>query len=199
VAQGKRAAAAVDAFLAGGAPSARRVELNVRSKTPAKEDLVDWLCRPHDTGPPRINVAADLQLEDIQNEAARCLGCDCMKRDGCLLRRYAEDLGIARAPSAGDGRTPQRHLVGPDVYLEPGKCINCGICVGLGEALGEPNGMTFLHRGFDTRIDLPTGTEPANGLRVSARRCIDACPTGALLDAQTLQIDHCSACMDSCD
>lgn len=198
VAQGKRAAAAIDAFLAGGVQSARLAEFNVRTKTPAKADLVEWLCRPHDTDAPRLDVEADLQLDDIQGEAARCLGCDCMKRDGCLLRQYAAQYDVVRTPAVGDRRTPERHAVGPEVYLEPGKCINCGICVGICEAVGEPNGMTFLHRGFDTRIDLPIGTDPANGLRVSARRCIDACPTGALLDAQHLQGNLCTMCPDSC-
>ena len=61
------------------------------------------------------------------------------------------------------------------------ECILCGVCVQIAAELGEPLGLTFVGRGFDVRVDVPFGRSLADGLCRAARRCAEACPTGALV------------------
>jgi predicted molibdopterin-dependent oxidoreductase YjgC len=67
-----------------------------------------------------------------------------------------------------------------EVVYEPGKCITCGLCIGIAKAMNEPIGLTFVNRGFAVRVAPPLGRSLADALTVSAERCVEACPTGAL-------------------
>ena len=77
--------------------------------------------------------------------------------------------------TAGDPRYDH-----PEIEYHPALCIRCGICVQLSRQAGEPLGLTFIGRGFDTRVDVPFGDCLSDALRTPARRCAGACPTGAL-------------------
>jgi len=66
------------------------------------------------------------------------------------------------------------------VIYEPGKCIDCGLCIQVATEAGEELGLTFVGRGFDVRVAVPFEHSMAEGLKVTARRCVEACPTGAL-------------------
>jgi NADH dehydrogenase/NADH:ubiquinone oxidoreductase subunit G len=68
----------------------------------------------------------------------------------------------------------------PDVIYEPGKCIDCGICIETAAKAGERLGLTFVGRGFDVRVAVPFEASLAEGLREAAAQCVGACPTGAL-------------------
>ena len=68
----------------------------------------------------------------------------------------------------------------PDVIYEPGKCIDCGICIEIATQAGEQLGLTFVGRGFDVRVAVPFEATLAEGLRQAAAQCVAACPTGAL-------------------
>jgi NADH dehydrogenase/NADH:ubiquinone oxidoreductase subunit G len=68
----------------------------------------------------------------------------------------------------------------PDVIYEPGKCIDCGICIETASKAGEALGLTFVGRGFDVRVAVPFEATLAEGLRTAAAECVAACPTGAL-------------------
>lgn len=68
----------------------------------------------------------------------------------------------------------------PDVIYEPGKCIDCGICIQTAAKAGEDLGLAFVGRGFDVRVAVPFNRPLAEGLKTAARKCADACPTGAL-------------------
>ena len=73
-----------------------------------------------------------------------------------------------------------QHTQHPDVIYEPGKCIDCGICIQIASTLGEKLGLAFVGRGFDVRVAVPFGESLAEGLRIAAAECVKACPTGAL-------------------
>jgi ferredoxin len=126
------------------------------------------LARPRDGGRP-------------QEEAARCLHCDCRTPVSCKLRRYATTYG-AKPGARGTFERPPLQIVQrcAGVLFESGKCIRCGLCVEITRSAGEELGLTFVNRGFDVRVAVPLGGTLEQGLRISAQRCVEACPTGAL-------------------
>jgi len=117
---------------------------------------------------------------EAKSEAARCLHCDCRSAGECAFQHYAQvydaDPGRFRA-----ARQPFEQQIQPGgVIFEPGKCIQCGICVKLTEQAGEPLGLTFVGRGFNVRIAVPFNHTIEEGLQKVAAECVRHCPTGAL-------------------
>jgi len=83
-----------------------------------------------------------------------CLTCG--RNQNCELQTIAADFGLRR--SAG-------HVV-PDlpldattkaIVLDPRKCITCGRCIQVCQQIQNVWALSFLQRGFDTRI-APAGT-----------------------------------------
>lgn len=112
--------------------------------------------------------------------ADRCLRCACAKLDSCSLRELAEKFGANPKHFAGTPRETKIDDSHPDVILDEGKCISCGICIRLAADYHEALGMSFKGRGFDTRVGGPMGQPLAEALRVAGIAAAEACPTGAL-------------------
>jgi NADH dehydrogenase/NADH:ubiquinone oxidoreductase subunit G len=66
------------------------------------------------------------------------------------------------------------------VIFEPGKCIDCGLCIQIATVAKEPLGLTFVGRGFDVRVGVPFDRSLEEALGRVAAECIAACPTAAL-------------------
>ena len=117
---------------------------------------------------------------EAEREAGRCLHCDCRAKDGCKLRDYSALLGARPGKYRGARRPFEQHVHPQNVVYEPGKCINCGLCIQIAREMGEPLGLTFIGRGFDVRVSVPFDRPLAEGLERAAAACVEACPTGAL-------------------
>jgi len=123
-----------------------------------------------------------------RGEALRCLHCDCRKADDCKLRTYAQSLGAdpkryrsqRRSFVQYVGRGLTRNAGRGEVIYEPGKCIDCGICVRIASQYAEPLGLTFVGRGFDVQVAVPFDGTISEGLTTAAAACVQACPTGAM-------------------
>ena len=122
----------------------------------------------------------DLPEAQAGLEAERCLHCDCRKPEACKLRVYAGIYGAKATRYRGKRRPFVRDVRHPDLVFEPGKCINCGICVRLTEQLREELGLAFTGRGFDVRVAVPFDRSIEAGLTGTARKVVGDCPTGAL-------------------
>jgi NADH dehydrogenase/NADH:ubiquinone oxidoreductase subunit G len=68
-----------------------------------------------------------------------------------------------------------------DVLFEPGKCIDCGLCIQIASTAGEKIGLTFVGRGFNVRVAVPLDHSLADALHKVAAECVAACPTAALV------------------
>ena len=126
------------------------------------------------------DVCAGFTNGEAVSEAARCLHCDCRSAGACALQHYAQvyEADPSRFRAA---RQPFDQFIQPGgVIFEPGKCIQCGICVKLTEMAGEPLGLTFVGRGFTVRIATPFNETIEAGLQKVAAECVKHCPTGAL-------------------
>jgi len=175
VANGKEAAARAHAYLCGKAVAQAACDSRLGRISP--EEMPEYAA-------PRVSAEAlsrPRQSEKLSREAQRCLHCDCHKPVSCKLRQYATEYGAdpnayrgAERPSAD---RVSRH---GGVYFEPGKCIKCGLCVEITREAGEELGLTYVGRGFDTRVTVPFGAALEAGLRKAADACVEACPTGAL-------------------
>jgi ferredoxin len=118
--------------------------------------------------------------EEARAEALRCLHCDCRKADACLLRQQAQAYDARQARYKAERRRFVQQTQHPDVIYEPGKCIDCGICLQVAAQAGEKRGLAFVGRGFDVRVAVPFNESLAEGLKIAAAQCVWACPTGAL-------------------
>jgi ferredoxin len=125
-------------------------------------------------------VESGLSPDDAAREARRCMTCGCLKADGCTVRKLATEYDVDVYRFSGARRRFSQDISHPLVIYEPGKCICCDACVRIAAAAGEELGLTMIGRGFDVAVAVPFGKTLAEGLRATARRCAEACPTGAL-------------------
>ena len=84
----------------------------------------------------------------------------------------------------GQRRKFIQHIKHPEIIYEPGKCIDCGLCIQTAANTSEELGLAFIGRGFDVRVAVPFGRSMAQALKNSAHQCVNACPTGALAFAK---------------
>lgn len=181
VAEGKLAAQCIDAWLRGITLPDRRHKFETRLARLTAGELCDFCDGYPDTpGLDRSIPADDLSDEQAKHEAERCLNCDCEALDSCLLHHYAAMYHCDAHRFRGRERSFEGRIAGDGVVLELGKCILCGICVQLAREAEDAAGLAFLSRSMETRIGPPPGVTLDRALGSSARRCAEACPTGAI-------------------
>jgi NADPH-dependent glutamate synthase beta subunit-like oxidoreductase len=206
VADGKEAAVSIGQYLSGrlitGATRAFNTHIGKLKDGEIEKFIAGASKSPRVTPAQKDYGFTDEQARD---EAARCLHCDCRKAQTCKLRQYAHDYGARPARYKGERRAFVQHVqsrtngrldkdsalpdvqvggsgsIGAgDVIYEPGKCIDCGLCIQITSEAGETLGLTFIGRGFNVRVAVPFGRSIAEGLKRVAGKCVEACPTGAL-------------------
>jgi ferredoxin len=186
VAAGRRAALTMDQFLRSQTVSGEAHTVNVLLHDLSAEEV----SRLHAGASPARRAKLPAEVEggaergltetEARTEAGRCLDCDCGKRRDCLLRDLAARHGAAPGRHRGARREFRRDASHPEIVYESGKCIQCGRCLRVAEAAGEPLGLAFVGRGFSVRVAAAFDQQIALGLRAAGRRAAQVCPTGAL-------------------
>ncbi|MHB8900822.1 MAG: FAD-dependent oxidoreductase [Thermoguttaceae bacterium] len=181
VADGKEAAASIDHFLASGKPVSAEKPFSSRIGKLSGDELTAFIASgsllPRRL--PESNTGGFAPALAIE-QAGRCLHCDCRALSTCRLKRYAEMYGADPNRYKGERAVLVQNLQHSDVIYEPGKCINCGLCIEIATQAGEPLGLTFIGRGFDVRVGVPFDRSMQDALGRVARQCVEACPTAAL-------------------
>ena len=113
--------------------------------------------------------------------ASRCMQCDCGKKLGCALRAYAQEYEAHRDQyRTGARKRVTRTRYASGLVHEPGKCIDCGRCIGITAAEQIQPGLAFGNRGFDVTVKAPFNADMDAAMGCALDRCIAACPVGAL-------------------
>jgi ferredoxin len=194
VADGKEAAHAMSQYLAGKPITPVHRPFSSRILHDHDGDLPEFLTRAASlprrdaAGPPRDFLTLPIASQQSQ----RCLSCGCVAQGDCRLERYAALYG-AETHKYFDGRRAfvQVNRNGSVIY-EPGKCINCELCVQIAAEAQGALGLSFVGRGFDVRVGVPFNGTLEEGLGEVAAKCVAARPTGALYFSTVGQ--RCASC-----
>ena len=184
IADAKEAAVAVDQFLAGRTVAGVHPPFTTRIGKMEHDELVALAAETSQAargaGTMYSWSASGVEIADAAEQAARCLHCDCRALATCRLRQYAAMYHADPRRFKAARRHYEQDIRHADVLFEPGKCIDCGLCVQITAAGGEALGLTYIGRGFDVRIGVPLGHSAAEALTKVAAECVAACPTAAI-------------------
>jgi ferredoxin len=188
LADGKEAAVSIRQFVLGQTVTGPIKPFNTRMGRLQPDELQRLLVLVSaDAGVAPASPAQGFTVGEARKEARRCLHCDCRKPDTCQLRHLSQTYEAKPTRYQSGRRILELNSNHDQVIYEPGKCISCGLCVKITQAMGETLGLTFVGRGFDLRVAVPLEGDLAEALEKTARHCVDACPTGAL--AMKYEID----------
>jgi len=182
-AQGKTAAIEVDIFLKTHKPGRIHYKFHSAISHLFQSEYAEYLKEGivSRRTEPSAGIVKGFSDEEAMNEAKRCMHCDCRKPVTCKLRIYADQYHANRKRYMGiERRNLMKNIQHGFVVYEPEKCIKCGLCVEISKKEGENLGLTYMGRGFDVRIGVPFRENMSSALAVTATRCVEACPTGAL-------------------
>ena len=120
--------------------------------------------------------------EELADEAASCMHCDCRALEKCRLRDYCEEHEI---------KNPVRLRTGPPIVkkinkntglvFENAKCIKCGLCVRISTESTKNPSLCFTGRGFMSLISEPLSYGFEDLSMENIKKAVEVCPTGALM------------------
>jgi formate dehydrogenase major subunit len=211
IAEGRRSAYAVDAYLRGHDLSEIRTRQTLAEPQPEFLSIVPFTAEVKE---PRYRMRA---LEaDVRNrsyveyeipysraeavaESTRCLQCTCEAIGFCDLRRLGIEYGTTlqtlepqHHAGAGYRSVTENRFTGINhdyirddshafILREPSRCIDCGRCASVCAEVVGAACYDFMRIGFDTLVTTPLDMSLNDTPCVSCGRCAETCPTGALM------------------
>lgn len=193
VGAGRKAAVSIGQFLSGEDVKGEKVMFNSKmgELNEISEKLFEGVEKKARVEMPVIADAKRLttfkeietgySVENAREEAKRCLKCGCDAANDCKLRDYATRYGADQNYFGGERREYEVDKSHELVKMEFGKCINCGNCV---RACAEVKGLdvlSYVNRGFVTRMRAPFGKSLVNTACDGCGECVKVCPTAAVM------------------
>ncbi len=185
VADGKEAAAVIGRYLSSGVVTPTARPFSSRIGKVQGGEMSEFLAGAA-AGPRRDEIDFNLDVfstHDAAQQADRCLACGCAAHGNCRLERYAAMYEVDATKYQDGPRAVVQINRGGSVLYEPGKCINCEICIQIASESRSALGLSFVGRGFDVRVGVPFNGTMEEALGDLAAKCIAMCPTGALYNA----------------
>ena len=195
IADAKKAAASIDAYLYGEEVKYRKPYVVERDDITEKtfEDR-ERMCRPEI---PQLSaeerkgnfsevIPCGFTEEQAVAEASRCLECGCHDYFECKLIDYANQYDVHPYRFAGEKHTIEYEDDHPFIVRDPNKCILCGLCVRVCDEVVGVGALGLVNRGFDTVVMPNMGKSLADSGCISCGQCVSVCPTGALQERTTM-------------
>ncbi len=181
-ADGKEAAVSIDQYLSGRQVTGPQKPFSTRIGRLEEDELALYLAGASQSPrqDPAGGPAAGFAPEEAIEQSSRCMHCDCRGLHTCKLRQYSDLYRADPRRYKAERRPFRQDRQHARVIYEPGKCIQCGLCIEIARAAGEPLGLTFIGRGFDVRVGVPLDGSLREALQNAAADCVAACPTAAL-------------------
>jgi formate dehydrogenase major subunit len=211
IAEGRRSAYAVDAYLRGNDLSTIRTRQTLAEPQPEFLSIVPFTAELKE---PRYRLKA-LEAEarnhnyieyeipytrdEAMAESTRCLQCTCEAIGYCDLRRLGIEYGTTLRTlepqfhqGAGYRSVTENRFTGTNhdylrddshafILREPSRCIDCGRCANVCAEVVGAACYDFMRIGFDTLVTTPLDMSLNDTPCVSCGRCAETCPTGALM------------------
>lgn len=121
----------------------------------------------------------------LSNHPNDCLKCG--RNNNCELQTLVAEFGIRDESFQKFVKEIPKDSSTGTIELEPAKCIKCGRCVDVCQKQQDVWALSFLERGFQTRIspagDINLGESPC----VRCGQCSAHCPTGAIFEHDETQ------------
>ncbi len=211
VAEGRRAAYAVDAYMKGMDLDAIRTRQTLAEPQPEFLSIVPFtgeIKEPRYRMTPlpaeaRNDSYIEYELpytrEAAMAESTRCLQCTCEAIGFCDLRRLGIEYGTTLQTlepqyhqGAGYRSVTENRFTGINhdyirddshafILREPSRCIDCGRCANVCAEVVGAACYDFMRIGFDTLVTTPLDMSLNDTPCVSCGRCAETCPTGALM------------------
>jgi len=211
VAEGRRAAYAMDAYLQGLDLEEIRTRQTLAEPQPTFLSIVpftDEVKEPRyrlKAMPPEVRNKNYLEYEipysqaEAMAESKRCLQCTCEAIGYCDLRRLGIEYGTTlqtlepqHDAGAGFRSATENRFTGLNhdyirddshafILREPSRCIDCGRCAQVCMEVVGAACYDFMRLGFDTLVTTPLDMSLNDTPCVSCGRCAETCPTGALM------------------
>jgi NADPH-dependent glutamate synthase beta subunit-like oxidoreductase len=124
-------------------------------------------------------VAKSFTVEELAEEGKRCYECSCTDKHDCKLKKYSELLHCSPDLIKGEKIEIKYDARHPEIILDPGKCIKCGVCIKLSKEIVNNQILTFKFRGFSTTIGTALDAAVDSPLE-ELKLYVENCPTGAL-------------------
>jgi len=211
VAEGRRAAYAIDAYMKGQDLEAIRTRQTLAEPQPEFLSIVPFTnevkqARIRMTAMPAevrnksyIEYEIPYSQQEAMTESQRCLQCTCEAIGFCDLRRLGIEYGTTLKTlepdyhqGAGYRSVTENRFTGSNhdyirddshafILREPSRCIDCGRCANVCKQIVGAACYDFMRTGFDTLVTTPLDMSLNTTPCVSCGRCAETCPTGALM------------------